>query len=160
MPLCTVAHLLSTISALMTSHTHASTPPPPATLLQWIVYSPEGTFPCVAGREAYRANILKMGGPVALQQWDELEKAMAPLQQGAALFPAAAIRSDLGVALTAMRFMGPQMALVGLSAGKLTGPFSDVVDKVGGAVCMAALAAWCLRGLPGWCCRHAACMHA
>jgi hypothetical protein len=53
-------------------------------------------------------------------EWAALEKAMAPLQQGAALFPAAALRGDLGVVLTAARFFGPQLALTGLVAPLLT----------------------------------------
>ena len=70
-----------------------------------------------------------MGGPGALEQWKRLEAAMAPLQRGAALFPAAALRADPGVALTLARFFGPQLALAGLVAPQLTGPFSNVVDK-------------------------------
>lgn len=73
--------------------------------------------------------IATQGGPTALQQWLDLERAMAPLQQGASLFPAAAIRSDLGVVLTAARF-GPQLAMTGLLAGTLTAPFARVVDRV------------------------------
>lgn len=59
---------------------------------------------------------------------------MAPLQTGAALFPAAALRADLGVVLTSARFMGPQAALTGLAAPQLTGPFGAIVDQVSGAV--------------------------
>lgn len=45
---------------------------------------------------------------------------MQPLQRGAALFPAAAIRSDPGLLLTAARFIGPEMLALGLVAGQLT----------------------------------------
>lgn len=100
-----------------------------ATYNRWIVYSPEGTFPCVAEAAQYRDNILKIGGPEALRQWRALETAMVPLQKGAALFPAAAIRGDLGVLLTAARFMGPQLAMTGLVAPQLTGPFAAIVDR-------------------------------
>lgn len=64
--------------------------------------------------------IQRMAGSQALAEWKALEKAMAPLQRGAALFPAAAMRGDLGMLLTAGRFFGPQLALAGLSAGTLT----------------------------------------
>jgi hypothetical protein len=37
--------------------------------------------------------IERVGGPAAAAQWKQLEKGMRPLQKGAALFPAAAIRS-------------------------------------------------------------------
>jgi hypothetical protein len=59
---------------------------------------------------------------------------MAPLQRGAALFPAAAIRSDPGLLLTAARFLGPEMLALGLVAGQLT---------VGGASWVSALHGGC-----------------
>eukprot|EP00878_Enallax_costatus_P013781 GHUV01014413.1.p1 GENE.GHUV01014413.1~~GHUV01014413.1.p1 ORF type:complete len:309 (+),score=68.61 GHUV01014413.1:1918-2844(+) len=97
---------------------------------QWIVYDPEGRkFPVVADSSEYADMIARIAGPEAEAQWKRLEAAMAPLQKGAATFPAAAIRSDPGMLLTAARFFGPQLALTGLIAGKLTGPFSAVVDK-------------------------------
>lgn len=40
--------------------------------------------------------------------------------QAAALFPAAAIRSDLGLALTAARFLGPEMLATATVANTLT----------------------------------------
>lgn len=64
-----------------------------------------------------------MGGEEAYQQWRRLEQLMAPLQAGASLLPAAALRGDAGVALTAGRF-GPGLLKAGLVAGQLTGPFS------------------------------------
>lgn len=64
-----------------------------------------------------------MGGEEALRQWRALEKRMAPLQEGAALLPAAALRGDPGVVFTAGRF-GPGLLKAGLVAGQLTGPFS------------------------------------
>jgi hypothetical protein len=45
---------------------------------------------------------------------------MAPLQRGAALVPAAALRPDPGVLLTAARFFGPELLKLGLVAGQLT----------------------------------------
>lgn len=52
---------------------------PCATYDRWIVYSPEGTFPCIADGEEYRKTIQKFGGDEALQQWVALEKLMKPL---------------------------------------------------------------------------------
>jgi hypothetical protein len=61
--------------------------------LQWIVHDPEGkSFPVVADGADYAAMIERVGGPAAAAQWKRLEQAMKPLQKGAALFPAAAIR--------------------------------------------------------------------
>lgn len=50
----------------------------------------------VSDGNAYRAMIEREGGPEALKQWQALEKAIKPLQEGAASFPAAAIRNDVG----------------------------------------------------------------
>ncbi len=131
-------HIRTTICFVHVVHMSAYVVPappaphnPPPHAPQWILYdaSNNATYPCVANGDAYRANIAAQGGPEALEQWLALERLMAPLQQGASLFPAAAIRSDLGVVLTAARF-GPQLAMTGLMAGTLTGPFSKVVDRV------------------------------
>eukprot|EP01023_Acetabularia_acetabulum_P057743 TRINITY_DN673_c0_g1_i6.p1 TRINITY_DN673_c0_g1~~TRINITY_DN673_c0_g1_i6.p1 ORF type:complete len:571 (-),score=93.10 TRINITY_DN673_c0_g1_i6:189-1901(-) len=100
-----------------------------ATYDRWITYTPEGNFPCVANRQSYLKLIQEQGGDEALQQYLKLEREMEPLQRGASLFPAAALRFDLGVILTVGK-AGPQLALTGLQAPTLTGPFSGVVDRV------------------------------
>ena len=61
-----------------------------------MTYTPDGVFPVVCDGAAYAAMIGRQGGPAALAQWRALERELAPLQAGAALFPAAALRSDLG----------------------------------------------------------------
>ena len=43
--------------------------------------------------------IQRFGGNEAAQQWRKLEERMKPLQQGAALFPASALRNDAGTSL-------------------------------------------------------------
>jgi len=88
---------------------------------QWVLYTPEGaTFPVVADRQTYVDTIERQAGANAAAQFRALEAAMAPLQRGAALFPAAAIRSDPGVLLTAARFFGPELLALGLVANQLT----------------------------------------
>jgi hypothetical protein len=97
---------------------------------QWTVHAPDSrTFACVADGAKYRAMILEQGGPAAAAQWAALEARMAPLQRGAALLPAAALRADLGVALTAAR-VGPALLATALQAGALTAPFSRLLDGV------------------------------
>ena len=64
--------------------------------MQWNTYTPEADFVTACNGQQYAAMILQQGGPEALAQWKRLEKEMRPLQQGAATFPAAALRSDLG----------------------------------------------------------------
>ena len=64
--------------------------------VQWNTYTPEADFVTACNGQQYAAMILQQGGPEALAQWKRLEEEMRPLQQGAATFPAAALRSDLG----------------------------------------------------------------
>lgn len=66
----------------------------------------------------------RMGGEEAERQWRALDRRMEPLQAGAALLPAAAIRGDAGIALTTAARYGPGLLKAGLVAGQLTGPFS------------------------------------
>ena len=66
--------------------------------MQWTNHTPEGSFPVVCRGDAYAAMIGRYGGPEAEQQWRRLEARLKPLQQGAALFPAAALRNDAGTA--------------------------------------------------------------
>ena len=70
-------------------------------ILQWILYNEGKRYPVVSDGEAYRAMIKREGGSEALRQWQALEKAIKPLQEGAASFPAAAIRNDIGKPCTA-----------------------------------------------------------
>ena len=49
-----------------------------------------------------------------------LQVALQPLQRGASLFPAAAIRADPGLLLTALRFLSPGLAVTGMYASQLT----------------------------------------
>ena len=100
---------------------------------RWIVYDDRGSFPCVASEAGYHRTIQEQGGDEALAQWLQLEKEMQPLQAGAGLFPAAGMRGDAWVAITAGMFglrSGLTFARTGLVAKQLTGPFSDVVNKV------------------------------
>lgn len=65
-------------------------------VFQWVNHTPEGSFPVVCNGDRYAEMVRTQGGEAALQQWKALEEKMRPLQQGAALFPAAALRSDPG----------------------------------------------------------------
>ena len=64
--------------------------------MQWMTHTPEGSFATVCNGDRYAEMIRSQGGENALKQWKQLEDKMRPLQQGAALFPAAALRSDPG----------------------------------------------------------------
>lgn len=95
---------------------------------RWITYTPEGTFPTVCDRDAFVNTIRVQGGEQAYRDWLKLEAAMEPLHQGAASFPAAALRADLGMGLVGLLF-GPSLLKTGLLASTLTGPFSKLVDQ-------------------------------
>lgn len=95
---------------------------------RWITYTPNGTFPTVCEREAFVNTIRRQGGEQAYRDWLKLEAAMEPLHQGAASFPAAALRADIGMGLVGLLF-GPSLLKTGLLASTLTGPFSKLVDK-------------------------------
>lgn len=64
--------------------------------MQWVTHTPEGSFAAVCNGDRYAEMVRSQGGETALKQWKQLEDKMRPLQQGAALFPAAALRSDPG----------------------------------------------------------------
>ena len=95
---------------------------------RWITYTPEGTFPTVCERDAFVETIRRQGGEQAYRDWLRLEAAMEPLHQGAASFPASAIRADAWMGLIGFLF-GPSLWKTGLLAGTLTGPFSRLVDE-------------------------------
>ena len=95
---------------------------------RWITYTPEGTFPTVCERDAFVETIRVQGGEQAYRDWLKLEAAMEPLHQGAASFPASAIRADAWMGLIGFLF-GPSLWKTGLLASTLTGPFSKLVDR-------------------------------
>jgi len=102
---------------------------------RWVVHSPEGAWDCVANAEAYRNSIRGIAGEKAVAEWDALVRRMEPLSNGAGMLPAAALRMDLGAAITVGKALaaggnlGPGFARTGLLASTLTGPFSDVVKR-------------------------------
>ena len=109
-------------------------PPPPSPSSSFSSASSVHQFPSVfdvvADGPLFSDTVLRQGGREALRQWRRLEAAMRPLQLGAASFPAAALRGDLGVLLSCARF-GPQLLRAGLVAGKLTAPFGDLIESAG-----------------------------
>lgn len=66
--------------------------------MQWITYTPEGTFPVIADGQAYADMIRAQGGEQAHREWRELERKLQPLQEAAASLPTMALRADLGAA--------------------------------------------------------------
>ena len=100
---------------------------------KWMVYGPGedpnlNSFPCVCDANEYANIIRRVGGEIAHREWTALEQAMRPLGEGAALFPAAALRADPGIILSASRF-GPDLLKTAFMANQLTAPFSNIVDR-------------------------------
>ncbi|KAL3676002.1 hypothetical protein R1sor_025950 [Riccia sorocarpa] len=95
----------------------------------WIGYLPEGVFRFTAEKEAYAAEIGRAGGEQAAREWRELEAKMEPFAQAATGLPAAALRPDPAVLLTAAKFL-PGMLPYLPYTGDLLAPFSKMVDQV------------------------------
>ena len=98
---------------------------------QWVTHLPgREPFAVTADGAAFRSMIAQQGGPRAAAQWAAVERAMEPLALGAASFPAAALRADVGVVATAARF-GPGLLRAGLVAKTLTSPFGALLSSCG-----------------------------
>ncbi|KAL7517568.1 hypothetical protein ACHAWX_002487 [Stephanocyclus meneghinianus] len=112
---------------------------------------PEGEFVHTAqfGR---RGGVLQtVSGDSALEQWADLMKRMEPLEAAVAAMPTAALRFDVGAALTVGQFL-PNFAKTNpIENLKLTAPFANIVDS---AVTDTFTKNWidllcfCLSGLP------------
>lgn len=59
-------------------------------------HTPNGSYATVCEGKKYAEMIRQQGGEAAARQWAALERELAPLGQGAALFPAAVLRFDPG----------------------------------------------------------------
>ena len=95
----------------------------------WGCCLPEGDFDTSVGALQFSDVLAKLRGNQAVAEWRSLQRVMTPLGQAAIAIPPAAVRWDLGVALTVGRF-APSMWQHGLAVMKLTGPFSQIMDDV------------------------------
>jgi phytoene dehydrogenase-like protein len=95
----------------------------------WGCLLPEGNFSAQVGAEPFYEVLAKLRGQKAVEEWRSLQSVMEPLGKAAIAVPPAAIRSDLGAILTLAPF-GPALLQQAASLSKLTGPFSNIMDKV------------------------------
>ncbi|CAG9460320.1 unnamed protein product [Pedinophyceae sp. YPF-701] len=103
---------------------------PSITYDEWIAYLPEGQQMHIRpDARAYAREIERLAGPTAANEWRALERELLPLGDAAAGLPAAALRYDVGIVRTAATLDPLELLKSGLSASKLTGPFSALVDK-------------------------------
>lgn len=95
---------------------------------------PEGDF-------VHSVNFGKEGGVLdsvcgkkGMDQWTQLMEAMKPLEEAVAALPTAAIRADIGAALTVGPYLpnfGPIALRNPLALTKLTQPFQTILNEVG-----------------------------
>ncbi|RCJ27825.1 carotene isomerase [Nostoc minutum NIES-26] len=103
--------------------------------LPWVTYDtwgcclPEGDFDTSVGAEQFCEVLKRFRGSDAVAEWQQLQRVMEPLAQAAIAIPPAALRFDLGAAITVSRF-APSLARHAANVLKLTGPFSRIMDGV------------------------------
>jgi carotene isomerase len=93
----------------------------------WGCWLPEGNFNAAVGSEPFCEVLESLRGKEAVAEWRSLQKVMEPLGKAAIAVPPAAIRSDLGAALTLGRFT-PALLQQATRLPQLTGPFSRIMD--------------------------------
>jgi Phytoene dehydrogenase and related proteins len=113
---------------------------------------PEGDFVHTTGFGKKGGILDQVSGAVAVEEWQSMMKKMEPLATAVDAMPTAALRGDIGVVLTAGKFL-PNFAKTNpLENFKLTKPFSNVLDaagvKDGFARNWLDLLCFCLSGLP------------
>jgi phytoene dehydrogenase-like protein len=102
---------------------------PCATYDTWGCCLPEGDFDTSVGAEQFCEILTRFRGDKAVAEWRELQRVMEPLASAAVAIPPAAVRMDLGAALTVSRF-APSLARHTANVLKLTGSFSRIMDGV------------------------------
>jgi len=95
----------------------------------WGCCLPEGDFDTSVGAEQFCEVLSKFGGNEAVAEWLKLQRVMEPLASAAVAIPPAAMRLDLGAALTVGRF-APSLVRHTPNISKLTGSFSRIMDGV------------------------------
>uniref|UniRef100_A0A7S1ZJG6 Amine oxidase domain-containing protein n=1 Tax=Ditylum brightwellii TaxID=49249 RepID=A0A7S1ZJG6_9STRA len=113
---------------------------------------PEGEFTHTTQFGEIGGVLEQVSGAGAMKQWKSLMEKMEPLAGAVAAMPTAALRADIGVALTAGKFL-PNFAKTNpLENLKLTKPFSSIVDGAGVSDKFTKnwldLLCFCLSGLP------------
>ncbi len=95
----------------------------------WGCCLPEGDFDTSVGADQFCEVLKRMRGDEAVAEWRSLQRVMEPLAKAAIAIPPAALRFNLGAALTVGRF-APSLVQHMANVVKLTGPFSQIMDGV------------------------------
>jgi phytoene dehydrogenase-like protein len=113
---------------------------------------PEGDFVHTANFGKKGGVLEQVCGTVALDEWRSMMNKMKPLATAVDALPTAALRGDIGVVLTAGKFLQNFVKTNPLENFKLTKPFSNVLDAAGVKDKFARnwldLLCFCLSGLP------------
>ncbi|WP_072620787.1 phytoene desaturase family protein [Spirulina major] len=102
---------------------------PCATYTGWDCHVPEGQFRATVGADAFCDLLLKLRGAIAVQQWRELQRVMAPLGAAATAISPGAWRWDWLAPLTLARSGHHLLDHLG-AFRQITAPFSRIVDEV------------------------------
>ncbi len=103
--------------------------------IEWATYDtwgcclPEGDFDTSVGANQFCEVLTKFRGNAACEEWQKLQRVMEPLVNAATAIPPAALRFDLGAAITVSKFV-PSMIQHVADIVKMTGPFSRIMDGV------------------------------
>ena len=103
--------------------------------ISWLNYDtwgcrlPEGDFDTSVGAEQFCEVLGRLRGEKAIAEWRKLQRVMEPLASAAIALPPAAVRLDIGAAITVGQFI-PSMAQHFFDVLKLTGPFSRIMNEV------------------------------
>jgi phytoene dehydrogenase-like protein len=95
----------------------------------WGCCLPEGDFDTSVGADQFCDVLLRFRGQDAVAEWRELQRVMAPYASAAVAIPPAALRFDVGAAVTVGKF-APSLVKHFTSVTKLTGPFSAIMHGV------------------------------
>ena len=100
---------------------------------RWGTYLPEGSLLNDAvGAEDFYRKLKACGGPDACEQWERLMRRVTPLGEAIFQLPSAAVRADVGAALTMGRYAGALGNVVVKGGGnKLNDPFKDILEEEG-----------------------------
>jgi phytoene dehydrogenase-like protein len=101
----------------------------------WLTYDtwgcclPEGTFDTAVGAAQFCEVLATLRGPAAVEQWQHLQRVMAPYGQAATALPPAAVRTDGGLVRTLVPYL-PRLLRHSLHLPRLAGPFSRLMAGV------------------------------
>ena len=94
----------------------------------WFNHLPEGTFTCSNDREAYAAEITRIGGERAGREWRAVEKRMLDIVEPLAGLPQTVVRRDAAGLIPMLRY--PKV-LVGLrNMRQMVAPVSRIIDEM------------------------------